>query len=90
MKGPLSLKDLKEHFENTYSIEVSMITYGTATVYSSFDKRAQERLPLKVPAAIEAITKKELPKYKRFLALGVSGSTKEGVDCLLPDVRYEM
>ena len=68
-----------------------MITYGTATVFSSFDnKNAKTRLPLRVPEAIGAVTKKELPKYKRFLALGVSGNTKDGVDCLLPDVRYEI
>jgi hypothetical protein len=67
-----------------------MITYGSATVYTSFDKGAKVRLPMKVPAAIEALTKKEIPSYKRFLALGVSGSDLNGVDCLLPDVRYEI
>lgn len=86
----MTLQDFKNHFETTYNIEVSMITYGTATVYSSFDKQAQNRLPLRLPAAIEAVTKKELPNYKRFLAIGVSGSTKDGVDCLLPDVRYQI
>jgi hypothetical protein len=67
-----------------------MITYGSATVYTSFDKGAKARLPLKVPDAIEKLTKKELPPYKRFLPLGVSGSDANGVDCLLPDVRYEI
>ena len=90
IKGPLTLKDFKDHFEKTYNIEVSMITYGTATIYSSFDKQAQSRLPMRLPEAIEKLTKKELPKYKRFLAVGVSGSTKDGVDCLLPDVRYQI
>jgi len=65
-----------------------MITYGTAIVFSSFDKNTKARLPLRVPEAIESVTKKDLPKYKRFLALVVSGNTKDGVDCLLPDVRY--
>ena len=86
----MTLKDFKEHFEKTYDIEVSMITYGTASVYSSFDKQVQGRLPMKLPEAIESVTKKELPKYKRFLAVGVSGSTKDGVDCMLPDVRYQI
>lgn len=52
VKGPLTLSELKDHFEKTYSIDVSMITYGSATVYTSFDKGAAARLPLKVPAAI--------------------------------------
>lgn len=67
-----------------------MITYGSATVYTSFDKNAKVRLPMQVPVAIEALTKKELPKWKRYILLAVSGNTAEGVDCLLPDVKYEI
>jgi len=58
VKGPLTLEELKNHFETKYNIEVSMITYGSATVFTSFDKGAKARLPMKVPAAIEALTKK--------------------------------
>ena len=36
MKGPMTIEEMKNHFEKTYNIEVSMVTYGTATVYSSF------------------------------------------------------
>ena len=67
-----------------------MITYGTATVWSSFDKNASERLPLKLPQAIEKVSKKEIPNYKRFICIGVSGNTKDGIDALMPDVRYEI
>ena len=67
-----------------------MVTYGTATVYSSFDKSAKDRLNMKLPEAIEKVTKKEIPKYKLFVALGVSGETIDGVDCLMPDVRYQL
>ena len=84
------LKDFIEHCEKTYNIEISMITYGTATVFSSFDKSAKDRLPMKVPEAIEKVCKKEIPKFKRFVCMGVSGNTKDGVDFLMPDVRYEL
>jgi hypothetical protein len=69
-----------------------MITYGTSTIYSSFDKgeQAKARFAMNVPAAIEALTKKVIPNYKRFIALGVSGNDKDNVDCMLPDVRYEI
>lgn len=67
-----------------------MITYGTATIWSSFDKNAQDRLTMKLPEAIEKVSKKEIPKYKRFICIGVSGNTKDGVDVLMPDVRYEL
>lgn len=45
----MTVEDLKKHFETTYNMEVSMITYGTATVYSSFDKNAAQKLPMRVP-----------------------------------------
>lgn len=67
-----------------------MITYGTSTVYSSFDKGAKARLGLSVPQAILALKNNKIPEYKRFLPLGVSGNDASGVDCLLPDVRYEI
>jgi len=53
VKGPMTLEDLKKHFETTYNIEVSMITYGSATVYSSYGADAKKRLPLLVEKAIE-------------------------------------
>ena len=67
-----------------------MITYGTATIFSSFDKSAKDRLNMRLPEAIEKVSKKEIPKYKRFICVGVSGNTKDGVDFLMPDVRYEI
>ena len=70
----MTLDDLKRFFEEKYKIEVSMITYGSGTLYTSFDKNAKARLPMKVPEAIESLTKKELPKSRRFLPLGVSGN----------------
>lgn len=53
VKGPMTLDEMKKHFEKTYNIEVSMITYGSATVYSSYGADAKKRLPLLVEKAIE-------------------------------------
>ena len=43
-----------------------------------------------IPEAIEKVSRKEIPKFKRFVCVGVSGNTKDGVDFLMPDVRYEL
>ena len=90
IKGPMTVEDFKNHCEKTYNIEISMITYGTATIFSSFDKSAKDRLNMRLPEAIEKVSKKEIQKYKRFICVGVSGNTKDGVDFLMPDVRYEI
>jgi hypothetical protein len=86
----MTVEALKRYFEDNFKLDVSMITFGSATIYTSFDQGSKKRLHMIVPEAIEALTKKEIPKYKRFLALGVSGNDKEGADCLLPDIRYEI
>jgi len=89
IKGPMTIGEMKTHFEEKYGIEVSMITYGSATVFSSFGgKDSQTRLPMKVEAAIESVSKKEFPKWKKIIPIGISGNTTDGTDCLLPDVRY--
>ena len=67
-----------------------MITYKSAAVFSTFDKNVKLRLPMKIPEAIEAVTKKEIPKFKRFILLGVTANTKDNIDCMLPDIRYEI
>lgn len=86
----MTVEAFKKFFEETYKIEVSMITYGTATIYSSYGEDPKKRLPMSIPEAIESVTKKEIPKWRRFLPIGVSGSTPDGVDCLLPDIRFQL
>lgn len=58
VKGPMTVEELKNHFEKTYKIEVSMITYGTSTIYSNYGAESTKRLPLKVEKAVEMVTKK--------------------------------
>lgn len=67
-----------------------MITYGTSTVFSSFGKDSKARLGMSLKDAIEAVTKKNIPKWRTILPIGISGNTTDGVDCLLPDVRYHL
>ncbi len=87
-KGPMTVGELTKHFEKKFDIEVSMITFGTATVWSAYGDKSREGMS--VPEAIEQVTKKKLPAWKKFLPLGVSGNTKDGIDCILPDVRYQV
>ena len=67
-----------------------MITYGTATVYSSFGNDSKSRLDMKMEAAVEHVMKKEFPKWKKIIAIGVSGAVEDGTDCMLPDIRYHI
>ena len=90
IKGPMTVAELKEHFEKTYNIEVSMISYGTATVFSSYGADSKKRLAMPVQNAIQDLSKKEFPSWKKIIPIGVSGNTSDGVDCVLPDVRFHI
>lgn len=67
-----------------------MITYGTSTIYTSFGKDSKDRLVLNVKDAIETVTKKKIPAWRNILQIGISGNTADGIDCLLPDIRYHI
>lgn len=87
----MTIADMKKFFEEKYEIEVSMITYGSATVFSSFGGQdSKDRLAMRVENAIENVTKKEFPKWRKIIPIGISGNVKDGTDCLLPDVRYTL
>ena len=49
----MTLGDMKNHFEKTYSIDVTMITFGSATIYTSYGPDAKKRLGLPVQNAIQ-------------------------------------
>ena len=83
----MTVEEFKNHFEKKYEMEVSMISYGTSTVYSSYGPDSKKRLHMNIPEAIENVTKKPFPAWRKILPLGVSGA-KDGVDCVLPDVRF--
>lgn len=65
-----------------------MITYGTSTVFSSYGQDSQKRLKMSIVEAIESVSKKPLPKWRKVLPLAISGTGEGGIDCVLPDIRY--
>lgn len=68
-----------------------MITYGSLTIFSSYNAQdSQKRLKMKVQEAIESLSKKELPKWRKILPLSASGNVQDGTDCVMPDVRYHI
>lgn len=58
IQGPMTIKEVKEHFEKLCEMNVSMITYGNATILNVYSPDLKKRLPQKVPEAIEDILKK--------------------------------
>lgn len=72
IKGPISVNDLKKQFEDKYNIKISMITHGAASIYPVYGTGSKDRLSLPIEEVIKIVTKKEVPKYKKFLPISIS------------------
>ena len=45
---------------------------------------------MSITKAVEDVTKKEFPAWKKIIPLGISGNTSDGIDCVLPDIRFHV
>lgn len=88
MRGPMSLEDIIDKVKKEYQVKVSMITYNTSTLYTSFGQESQKRLKMNIPEAILNVSKKALPPWETIVQLGIAGTAEQDIDCLLPDVRF--
>ena len=85
----MTIGDAKKFLEEKYKFELTMINYGTATVYSSFyDAKSPEKLAVRIEDKIQQIA--SISPKKRFIPLEVFGNTLDGVDCILPTVCYKI
>lgn len=66
-----------------------MITHGPASLWPSFGAASKQIPNKRIDEAIEAVTKRPIPQYKRFLPLAISAYTKDDIYCLMPIVRYQ-
>jgi hypothetical protein len=67
-----------------------MVTYGVASIFPAYDKNSKKRYELTVTEAIESVIKKPIQRGKKFIQLGVTGNDDKGLDCMLPDIKYEV
>lgn len=96
IRGPKSLKDFVDHFEKTYEVDVSMISYGTSILYSSFmsAKKRKERLPMPMDKVAALVSKTTLNPESRYLIFEVMCADPLADDDVeddsvdLPTVRY--
>jgi len=90
--GPLTLAQLLQHFEKKYKLEISMISADVSLLYSSWmpQNKQQARLKMEVSKILESITKKEIPKFKKYLVLQITADLIGSDDDIdVPSVRYQ-
>jgi hypothetical protein len=80
--------DLIRYLEKEFGIKVSGLVYGNSFLYSDMRyKKLKKRLVMSVEEAIYDETKVRIYRERRMVSLGVC-CEKEGVDCILPEIRY--
>lgn len=91
--GDVSMGEFMEYFEKEYNLEISMLSYGHAILYSFFanKKKVEERKAMKMTEVITSITKQEFPPNQLFIILEVIANDKdtdEEVD--LPYIKFRI
>jgi len=85
-KNDPTLKELVAWFQDRHGLEISMVSSGVSMLWSSFvaPKKSQERLPMKMSALIELISKKPIPSYQKSVIVEVMANDEEGEDVEVP------
>ncbi|KDQ20703.1 hypothetical protein BOTBODRAFT_26721 [Botryobasidium botryosum FD-172 SS1] len=85
-KNDPTLKELVAWFQDKHGLEISMVSSGVSMLWSSFvaPKKSQERLPMKMSALIESVSKKPIPAYQKSVIVEVMANDEEGEDVEVP------
>lgn len=93
IKGPKTLAELKEFVEKECGVEVSMISAGTALIYSFFmdAKKRVTREATEVGAVISEVTKIPRPQHVKSMVLEVMACNPENdEDVEIPYIKYDI
>ena len=89
--GNATLGEFMDYFETEYNLEISMLSYGHAILYSFFanKKKVEERKAMKMTEVITSITKEEFPPNQLFIILEVIANDKDTDDEVdLPYLKF--
>jgi ubiquitin-activating enzyme E1 len=90
-EGELTLQQLLDWFKTKLKIEVSMLSAGTALIYSTWgaQDRIKPRLPRPFSEVVQEVSKMQIPPTQRYLTVDIVGSTLDDVDVEeLPAIYY--
>ncbi|GMS96394.1 hypothetical protein PENTCL1PPCAC_18569 [Pristionchus entomophagus] len=93
IKGPKTLAELKEFVEKECGVEVSMISAGTALIYSFFmdAKKRVTREATEVGAVISDVTKIPRPPHVKSMVLEVMACNPvNDEDVEIPYIKYDI
>uniref|UniRef100_A0A0N5CF83 E1 ubiquitin-activating enzyme n=1 Tax=Strongyloides papillosus TaxID=174720 RepID=A0A0N5CF83_STREA len=93
VKGPLTLQQLIDWFEQETNLELSMLSSGVSLIYSFFmnAQKRKERTSMEVSKAVEDVSKIPTPTYTKYVVLEPMANSKEtDEDVEVPYIKYEI
>eukprot|EP00466_Bigelowiella_natans_P017477 jgi/Bigna1/88516/estExt_fgenesh1_pg.C_330078 len=87
-----TLQDLVDHFEEKFGLDIVMLNFGRALLYSQYGfgakRKNKVRLKLSIPELVKTVAKVEVNMSSSFLTLGAMVTTLDGDDVDIPaDVK---
>lgn len=88
--APKTLQQFIDFLEKTYEVEVSMLSFQNAILYSFFQsaKKRKARMPMLIEDVIAEVTQKSISPNQQFILLDPYCNDEDGEDVDLPIVRY--
>jgi ubiquitin-activating enzyme E1 len=87
----LTLKEFMDLFQEKHKLEITMMSAGTAVVYSFFanKKKLAERMPMPLSEVVKEVSKQEFLPKQKYINLEICANDEEGEDAEVPYVRYQ-
>lgn len=84
-----TIKDLIDHINEKYSIDVNLISVGNACLYNCYlPAHNKERLNKPIHELYKQISKQDLLEDKNYIIVEASCSDQDLVDVLIPSIQF--
>uniref|UniRef100_A0A7S2B3Z9 Ubiquitin-activating enzyme E1 C-terminal domain-containing protein n=1 Tax=Octactis speculum TaxID=3111310 RepID=A0A7S2B3Z9_9STRA len=87
--GNLTLKELVDHLQDDYGLEVTMLSHGVSILWSFFlnQKKSKARMKMSMTDLVLEVTKSKIPDGQKYLCCEVMCSTDEEDEVDVPSLR---
>lgn len=89
IQGPLTLQQFLDKFSNEYGVDVQMLSYGKAIIFSFFSAKA-ERKKMLMENIVKEVCKVEVKKGEVLCFELCCSDLESGEDVELPSIQYRV